>query len=125
MKRNNILTIAVLGLFLTVPFTMRAQDREDMSKKEIAKMDSVQFADARAEQLQKTTDETRMAEAKLDKKQTRAKSKDAKRVEQEATNAAHESKAALRAEKKAQKSRKQATKQAKKASDARAQSDKN
>lgn len=96
-----------------------------MSRVEIAKMDSVEASTLRADQLEKTNDENRLSEAKLDRKQTRAKSKDAKRVEKEASSAARESRAAVRAEKKAQKSRKDATKQAKRASDARAKSDKN
>lgn len=124
MKTIRIFSI-IIGSMLLLPLYTNAQDRTQMSRDEIAKLDSVQSATAQAEQLQKSNDENRMAEAKLDRKQTRAKSKDAKRVEQEASSAARESRAAVRAEKKAQKSRKDATRQAKRASDARAKSDKN
>lgn len=125
MKVNNISSLIALGLFLIVPLCTHAQERDTMSKVEIAKMDSIESSTLRADQLQKTNDEARLSEAKLDRKQTRAKSKDAKRVEKEASSAARESRAAVRAEKKAQKSRKDATRQAKRASDARAKSDKN
>jgi hypothetical protein len=125
MKANNILSIALVGLALTLPLCVKAQDRDNMSKNEIAKMDSTQSANQRADQLQKTNDDNRMAEAKLDRKQTRAKSKDAQRVEREASSAARESRAAVRTERRAQKSRKEATRQAKRASDARAKSDRN
>jgi len=125
MKALNIFSILALNSILLLSISTNAQDRSTMSKSEIAAMDSVELATVKADQLQKSNDETRMTEAKLDRKQTKAKSKDAKRVEQEASSAARESKSALRAEKKAQKSRKEATKQAKRASDARAISDKN
>jgi hypothetical protein len=125
MKTNNNLLIALVALVLTLPLSLKAQDRDNMSKNEIAKMDSTQSANQRADHLQKTNDDNRMAEAKLDRKQTRAKSKDAKRAEEEASSAARESRAAVRTERRAQKSRKEATRQAKRASDARAKSDKN
>ena len=125
MKANNILLIALLGLALTLPLCVKAQDRDTLSKNEIANMDSVQGAALRAGQLQKANDDNRMAEAKLDRKQTRAKSKDAQRVEQEASSAARESRAAVRTERRAQKARKEASRQSKRASDARAKSDKN
>jgi len=108
MKVINIFSILILSSIFLLPISTNAQDGSTRSKSEIA-----------------ADDEARMTDAKLDRKQTKAKSKDAKRVEQEASNAARESKSALRAEKKAQKSRKEATKQAKRASDARTKSDKN
>jgi hypothetical protein len=125
MKINNIYTIAFLSLLFVSPLALCAQDRDTMSKNEISKMDSTESSNQKADQLQQTTDENRMAEAKLDRKQTRAKSKDAQRVEREASSAARESRAAVRTERKAQKSRREATRQAKRASDARAKSDKN
>jgi hypothetical protein len=45
-----------------------AQDRDTMSKTEIAKMDSIESSNLEAAQLQKTTDENRMAEVKLEQK---------------------------------------------------------
>lgn len=125
MNISNTLSISVLSAFLLFPLVLCAQDRNNLSKNEIAKIDSVESATQRAEQFQKTTDKNRMAEAKLDRKQTRAKSKDAKRAEKDANNAARQSRIAVRTERKAQKSRKEATKQEKRASDARSKSDKN
>ena len=125
MKNTNIQSIAFLIILFVSPFCLSAQDRDTMSKSEITKMDSTESSNQKADQLQTTNDENRMADAKLDRKQTRAKSKDAQRVEREASSAARESRAAVRTERKAQKSRKEATRQAKRASDARAKSDKN
>jgi hypothetical protein len=125
MKFMNMPSLTVIGILVMLPLCTYAQDRDTMSRSEIAKMDSTELLKLKADQLQKTTDENRMTEAKLDRKQTRAKSKDAKRVEREASSAARESRAAVRAERKAQKSRKEATRQEKRASDARAKSDKN
>jgi hypothetical protein len=125
MKITNVHSLAFLSILFISPLSLCAQDRDTMSKTEIAKMDSTESSNLKADQLQKTNDESRMAEAKLDRKQTRAKSKDAQRVEREANSAARESRTAVRTERKAQKSRKEATRQAKRASDARAKSDKN
>lgn len=125
MKFNNTLSLAILSSILSFPLALCAQDRDNLSKNEIAKMDSIESSTQRAAQIQKTADENKMAEAKLDRKQTRAKSKDAKRVERDANNAARESRIAVRTERKAQKSRKAATKQEKRASDARSKSDNN
>jgi hypothetical protein len=125
MKTTTILSIFTIGSLFLLPFHINAQDRNAMSRAEISKMDSVESATSKAEQVQKSKDEGRMKEVKLDRKQTRAKQKDAKRVEREASSAARESKAQVRTERKAQKSRKEATKQAKRATDAREKSDKN
>jgi hypothetical protein len=125
MKTTHAVAILAASSAFLFPVFAISQDRDTMTKIEIAKMDSTVSATLKADQLQKSTDENRMIEAKLDRKQTRAKSKDAKRVEQEASSAARESKVAVRTERKAQKSRREATKQAKRAADARAKSDKN
>src|SRR5690349_25016023 len=109
MKITNIQSIAFLSILFISPLSVCAQDRDTMNKSEIAKMDSTESANLKADQLQKTNDENRMSEVKLDRKQTRAKSKDAQRVEREASSAARESRAAVRTEKKAQKARKEAT----------------
>jgi hypothetical protein len=87
--------------------------------------DSVKMVTRRNEQLQETRDKNRMADAKLERKQTKKKAKNAQRIENDANDAARESRSALRAERKAQKTRKQATKQAEKAAEARKKSDKN
>ena len=112
-----ILTLAAASFFTGQAFAQynNAGDRKD----------SVEVAAHKEAQLQTRTDENRMADAKLDRKETKAKAKEAQRVENEANDAAHQSKNALTAERKAQKSRKQANQQAKKASDARDKSNKN
>jgi hypothetical protein len=125
MKNKDVVISLIASTFCLMPFFGNAQDRENMSRNEISRMDSLELVTSKAEQVQKSDDESRLAEAKLDRKQTRAKSKDAKRVEKDASVAARESRNALRAEKKAQKSRKAATRQSKKASDARERSDRN
>ena len=125
MKAHTVFSILIIGSLTTLPIFAGAQDRDNMSRSEISKMDSVESASAREDQLQKTNDESRMAEAKLDRKQTKAKSKDAKRVEKEASDAAKQSRMEVRAEKRAQKSRKEASRQSKRASEAREKSEKN
>ena len=104
-----ILTLAAASFFAGQAF---AQDSNVMTP-------------AQEAQVQNRNDENRMADAKLDRKETKAKAKEARRIENEANDAAHQSKHALKAERKAQKSRKQANQQAQKASNARDKSDKN
>jgi hypothetical protein len=117
-----ILTLAVASIFASQAF---AQSDDDMTQAQRARKDSIEAATRQEAQLQNRKDENRMADAKLDRKQTKEKAKEAQRVENEANDAAQQSKNALKAERKAQKSRKQADKQAKKASDARDKSNKN
>ena len=74
---------------------------------------------------QETLDKERMADAKSDKKATKAKAKEAQRVESDANDAARESKNAYRAEKQAQKARRTADKKAKSAEKARDKSNQN
>jgi hypothetical protein len=123
MKYKTILLTLVGASFVTV--SAFAQSGDDMTQAQRDRKDSVEAATHREAQLQNRKDENKMADAKLDRKETKAKAKEAQRVEKEANEAAHESKNALKAERKAQKSRKQADKQAKKASDARDKSNKN
>ena len=104
-----ILTLAVASFFAGQAFAQ----------------DSMDAATHKEALVQNRNDENRMADAKLDRKETKAKAKEAKRVENEANDAARQSKNALKAERKAQKSRKQADQQAKKASNAREKSNKN
>jgi hypothetical protein len=125
MKNKNILLTLALGALSVLSCQVYAQDRSEMSKREITRMDSLETVSQKEIQAQKTKDENTMADFKHDRKQTKAKAKDAQRVERDANAAARESRAALRAEKKAQKSRKDANRQAEKASDARDKSDKN
>ncbi len=117
-----ILTLAAASFFAGQAF---AQDSNVMTQAQRERKDSVQTATHQEAQVQNRNDENRMADAKLDRKETKAKAKEARRVENEANDAAHQSKNALKAERKAQKSRKQANQQAQKASDARDKSNKN
>jgi hypothetical protein len=117
-----ILTLAAASFFSIQAF---AQASGDMTQAQRDRKDSVETATRQEAQVQTRKDENRMADAKLEKKETKAKAKDAHRIENEANDAANESKSALKAERKAQKSRKKADKQAKKAADAREKSNKN
>jgi hypothetical protein len=117
-----IFTLAAASLFVSQAF---AQSNVDMTQAQVDRKDSVEAAAHQEAQLQNRKDENRMADAKLDRTETKAKAKEAQRVENEASDAAHQSKNAVKAERKAQKSRKQADKQAKKASEAIDKSNKN
>lgn len=66
-----------------------------------------------------------LSDLKSEKTDTRAKAKEAQRVERNANTAARESRNAYRTEQKAQKSRKKADRQAKKAARSRVESDNN
>jgi hypothetical protein len=124
MKYKTIIitmSLAAASLFAGKTF---AQDNT-MSQVQRDHQDSVQTAKVTEARLETTKDENRMADAKLDRKQTKAKAKNAQRVENEANDAARESKYAVRAERRAQKSRKQANKQAEKAAKARDKSNSN
>jgi hypothetical protein len=115
------MSVAAASLFASKTF---AQDNT-MSQVQRDHQDSVQTAKVTEARLETTKDENRMADAKLDRKQTKAKAKNAQRVENEASDAARESRYAVRAERRAQKSRKQANKQAEKAAKARDKSNSN
>jgi len=112
-----ILTLAAASFFTGQAFAQYNNER--------GRKDSVEAATGQEAKLQDRNDENRMADAKLDRKETKAKAKEARRVENEANDAARESKNALKAERKAQKSRRQADQQAKKASNARDKANKN
>jgi hypothetical protein len=127
MKFKTII-ILVLSLAALVLFTSESngQERTEMSKGEQDRLDSLQTLYKRDEiRAQREKDENTIADAKQDKRETKAKAKEAQRIEREANDAARESRYALRTEKKAQKARKNADAQAKKALKARNRSDKN
>jgi hypothetical protein len=116
------LTLAAASFFGGQAF---AQSNNDMTPEQRDRKDSVETATHQEAQVQSKKDENRMADAKRDRKETKAKAKKARRIESEANDAARESKNALRAERRAQKSRKLADKQAEKASVARDKSNDN
>jgi hypothetical protein len=118
-------TIVTLTMSAISFLAINVHAQEQVSASEQHRQDSVQMASAKDAQIEKTKDEARMANVKLDRKQTKAKAKNAQRIENEATDAAQQSKYAVRSERKAQKSRARANKQAEKALKARTKSDKN
>jgi hypothetical protein len=114
-----ILALSLVGLSLFVTQAY-GQARDEMGKDKQDRVDSLQQV-----LDQKGKDEDRMAVAKNARKETKAKAREAQRVEQEASDAARESRSALRIERKAQKARKNADRQAQRASKARDRSNKN
>ena len=124
MKTRSIITLAALLMAAT---GLYAQQETVDTRKELGQADSLQAVhekqERKAEQVRE--DEARLAGVTYDQKQTKAKAKEARRVEKEANAAARESRYALRAEKKAQKARKDADTQSKKAAKARVKSDNN
>jgi hypothetical protein len=120
-NRTMKLKTVILSLTLSAPVLfageLLAQDQ---------RADSIQAVNNAIEvKVQEENDAERLSDAKDERRRTKAKAKEAARVEREASDAARESKNALRTEKKAQKARKQADAQAKKASKARTKSEKN
>jgi hypothetical protein len=124
MKYKHII-IAVSVLASTAYAGQVFSQDNGMSRVERNQKDSLETVRANEQQLQQTDDEKRMADAKIDRKQTRAKAKHAQRIEDDANDAARESRQAVRTERRAQKSRKQATRQSDKAAKARDKSDRN
>jgi hypothetical protein len=124
MKLKTIILTLTLSAPVLFASEVFAQDQPVLSNEEFVRMDSVQSA-KKAAVIQKEQDEDRLTTAKDEKRKTKAKAKEAARVEREASDAARESRNALRTEKKAQKARKHADAQAKKASRARIKSEKN
>lgn len=128
MKRNVLLYALILPVvFFSSSHTVTAQDSTAEGKQYNAQIDSVAKV---YRQQESTKDEQRMnsenlSDLKSEKKETRARAREAHRVENDAQVAARESKIAYRQEKKAQRAREQADKQAKKASKARTKSDNN
>ncbi len=125
MKYKNILTLIAVSAASFFTFELSAQD-SPVSKFEYKQMDSIQAVYERDKaQTQRAEDVEKMTDAKNEQSETKAKAKEAARIEGEADDAAKQSKNALKSEKKAQKQRKQADKQAEKAEAARDKSDLN
>jgi hypothetical protein len=118
-----IITVLLAGtsLFASPVFAQES----GLSQQQRNQRDSAEVATQKEIQVQNNKDENRMASAKLDRKQAKAKAKNAQRVEKDANDAARQSKYEVRAERRAQKSRKQANKQAEKAAKARDKSNSN
>jgi len=125
MKYTKFLTLLIVIAAPLFTCQLFAQSTP-MTKAEYNSMDSSQAVYERDQvQAQKTKDAELLQDAKTEQSDTKAKAKEAERIDDEAQDAAKQSKNALKSEKKAQKSRKQADKQAKKAEAARDKSDLN
>jgi hypothetical protein len=125
MNFKTMTLTVVLGASLACAGTLHAQNVQIMTRAQMYEKDSVDMANLKHAQLQQEHDDTRMADAKQDRRETKAKAKTARRVENEANAAARESRSAVRSERKAQKARRQANKQADKAAEAIEKSGKN
>lgn len=124
MKTNISILTLTLGAFMFLTGNLYAQDNSESRAAESHRMDSV-AARHESDLIQKAEDETRLTEAKRDKRQSKAKAKDAQRAGREASVAARESRNSYKAEKSAQKARRKADKQAIRASKAKRKSDAN
>lgn len=97
-----------------------------LSNKSFAQSTGSNTSDSLAiRKIEKENDSNRIASAKEARRETKAKAKEAKRIQRDADDAAKQSKEALKAEERAQQSRKDADAQSKKALDARAKSNEN
>jgi hypothetical protein len=110
---------------MLLSFESFGQAPAELKESELARTDSIRKAERNLMQKQESKDKYMMDNAKEESKETKAKAKQLKRIERDATNASDETKKALKDEKKAQRSRKKANQQAKRASEARDKSDRN
>ena len=128
MKEKILMYVLLFcAMFLLVSYNAKAQDSIARSDEENAVIDSLarEYNQRETSKNEQRKNSEHLSDLKSEKKDTRAKAKEAQRVENEANDAARESKIAYRQEKKAQRARVQANKQAKKAANARTKSDKN
>jgi hypothetical protein len=125
MKKKIVMYALLLpAMFLFIGHCAIAQDSTARSNERIDSLANAYDQQETAKADQRKNTET-LSDLKSEKKETKAKAKEAQRVENEANDAARESKIAYRQEKKAQRAREQADRQAKKAARARVKSDKN
>jgi len=125
MKIRTIIPILFLFTGMLLSFVSYGQSPVNLKEREQARADSIRKLDQDLKQQQETKDKNRMDNAKDENKETRAKAKQSKRIERDASNASDATKKALKDERKAQRARKKANQQAKKASEARDKSDRN
>jgi hypothetical protein len=131
MKRKNIILTTAFGALSLLSAQLYGQTPYKPGEHQIAQRDSLNTADSlyrvseNERQAIKAKDESTLAEYRDDRDQTKAKAREAQRVENEASAAAKESRSALRSEKKAQRARRDADRQAERASKARIRSDRN
>lgn len=128
MKFTISLSVLILPVvFLSGSHLAIAQDSTAESRQYDVQIDSVAkvYRQQQAVEAEQRKSAENLSNLKSDKKKTRAKAREAQRVENDANDAARESKIAYRQEKKAQRAREQADRQAKRASIARNKSDNN
>ncbi len=126
MKITKIILPLTFGALTLFAVEASAQESTEVTKRQYNQADSTKASYEREEaQTQRQKDTERMTDVKNERSDTKAKAKEAQRIENDANDAAKESKNALRTEKKAQKARKKADKQANDAKDARDKSNLN
>lgn len=128
MKITQLMYVLILPIIIScMAHTAAAQDSTRIRYDDRAHADSLADAYRQKERAKDQTrqDSDKLSSLKAERRDTRAKAKEAQRIEREATDASRASKTAFRKEKKAQRSRAQADKQSKKAENARSKSDKN
>lgn len=128
MKKKSLVLALILPalVFLNIHDVV-AQETAAERAAEKERIDSLVIAIDQKEVIEENQRENseELSNLKSEKRNTKAKAKEAQRIEGEANDAARESKSAYRKEKKAQRTRESADKQSKKAAKARAVSDEN
>ncbi len=122
MKKQALVLTIAMGALSLLSVQVHAQEQSRPDTERVQRADSAEMAKFRTQQ---TRDANTISDYRDDRRETKAKAKEARRVESDANTAARESRYALRSEKRAQKARKNADKQAEKASRARTKSDRN
>ena len=111
----------------SISYSVAAQDLTATSHDDNVRVDSLanSYNQQETAKEQERKNSGNRLDLKSEKRETKAKAKEAQQIEDEANDAARESKMAYRKEKKAQRARERADKQSKKAAKARTISDKN
>lgn len=128
MTKNILIYAFILPVtFFSISHRASAQDSTATSNADSARIDSLVMAYNKQEKAKdhQRRDSENLSDLKSEREETRAKAKEAQRVEADANDAARESKMAYRKEKRAQRAREQADRQAQHAAGARDISDKN
>ncbi len=125
MKNKNVVWTVAFSVLSLFSAELYGQEQNEVGKTQIGHADSLDAASQKEIQTRKAKDESTIADYRYDRNRTKAKAKEAQRVQSEANTAARESRYALRAERRAQKARRDADRQAEKASNARVRSDRN
>lgn len=94
-----------LGASSLFTYELYAQDNNRAAKREQNRKNSLQRVDQKLQDQQRLDDKNTMDDAKNASFQSKAKAKEAQRIEKDANNASIQSKRALKMEKNAQKAR--------------------